>query len=398
MRDLAAVLVLGLCCEAAADRVQDPCSITGVVVEMMPSSANAGSVKIFPTRAGFDAFWISGSAMYAAFTRAGQRVGEPQKLVEPMRYVTPGPDGTYGVTYQVSVKNRWQGHVAMMKPGAAPMWDAELPLHGRGHGNLAIGWDPHASAWIVVGEEQIQLPNQPDGYVYNRLFVARIDRKGALLEAPTYISDDTVSAQLNDWHDPLVVADNHVGVAWVATDGNRPATLYVTELDGAQPKRTRIATAQHGFMRVVLARTPAGYVIAGSESGSNIFDGRLFVTTLNGSSAGAMRYISTTGRNASEPVIATDGTRVAIAWNETETREVVEPSMHPGPPLKRSVAERTRARAVTIDAGGKLADAYTSATPSGRSDWVQSIAWDGCRFALVHTTGINPSGIAFVRF
>ncbi len=137
-------------------------------------------------------------------------------------------------------------------------------------------------------------------------------------------------------------------------------------------------------MRVALAATADGYVIAGGETGARPLDSRLFVTTLRDGVAGKLRYLPTTEPHASEAVLASDGKRVAIAWNEDQ--------------IVTNGEGRTTVHAALVDARGTVKPVFATKPPTGRHDRIQALAWDGCRFALVHTIGINPSAIELVRF
>jgi len=97
--------------------------------------------------------------------------------------------------------------------------------------------------------------------------------------------------------------------------------------------------------------------------------------------------VSGPNRSATESVIASDGTRVAVAWNEDEidVRKLGKPGM--------IANNRTSIHAVVIGPHGELADAAYSDPPPGQHDWVQAMTWDGCQFALVHTNGINASSM-----
>jgi len=130
----------------------------------------------------------------------------------------------------------------------------------------------------------------------------------------------------------------------------------------------------------VLAWTSAGYVIAGGDASAGLFAGRLAVITLRDGVAAPPRYVSGPNRSATESVIASDGTRVAVAWNEDEidVRKLGKPGMIANNRTSiHAVVSRTARRASQMP--------RTPTPPPGQHDWVQAMTWDGCQFALVHT-------------
>lgn len=392
MRSSLAILALSGIASAAPLQIAPPngaCSGKPIVAELLPANAFAGSAKILASPRGFDVFWTAQPAlgshefmgMYAAYSRTGQRIGDAVKLIDqPIRNVASDGAGGFAIVYQASITDGWQAHVAGVRAGKVS-WDVAIPSRERGHGSLSIGWDAHAGAWVVVGEELVQLPNQAAGYVYNRLFVARLDHAGAWLDKPRYVTDPLVNAQLSDWGNPLTGARGRVAFAWTTVDGSQ-TTLYVSELDKVTAKRVEVARSR-GFFRVAIAATARGYAVAGGEDTADPLGSRAFVTTIEGTTAAPMRYLSPKDRRGSEPVIASDGKTVAVAWNE----DITDKS-----------GRRTAVRAVVVAADGTLRDAYDSKPPAGETDWVESMTWDGCRFALVHTYAINPSASELVRF
>jgi hypothetical protein len=357
--------------------------------ELLPASALAGSVKIFASARGFDVFWTAqpepGSSqfevMHRTFSAAGAPLGKATTVIDqPGRHIAAGKPGTFGLTYQVSTSSGWQGHVLVVARDKT-VFDLALPDDGAGHGTLAIGWDPVHAQWVIAGEQLTQLSDRPTGNVYNRLFTARLDATGGWIEKPTYITEPGTNASLSDWGNPMTWASDHMAIAWTASTGH-DSTLYVTDLEPGHATHHQVASGHHGYMRCVLAWTRGGYVIAGAEDGDRPLESHLFIATLRDGVATPLRYLSDEARHGGEAVIASDGARVAVAWNEDEIG---------------SENVRTSVHAAIVDARGTIANAFASKTPTGQHDWTQAMAWDGSQFALVHTSGINPSAIQLVK-
>ncbi|MGE5185702.1 MAG: hypothetical protein ACM31C_26755 [Acidobacteriota bacterium] len=398
MRALAVVLACGTAAAAPAQLATGAVCAAGrpTVKEILPASAVAGSVKILPSATGgLDVFWTGQGrvgdphflGMYAAFSASGQRLTRPVKLLDdPIRSVAAGGAGTFAIVHSVSTTSGWQAYVALARPARGQIvWDVPLPSPERGHGTTHVAWDGRTRSWLVVGEELVQLPDRAPGYVYNRLFVTRLDRDGKQLEAPRYIQEPGMSASLGDWGTPLVAAGGKIAFVWAA-HRDRVRTLYVTELDGDRVTHTAVAaTEAGGYMRVAIAAIAGGYAVAGGESGADPMSSRAFVTTLRDGVVAPLTYLASARTHTSDPVVASDGARVGVAWNEDELGE---------PDGNR----RSLVHAAVIDGQGAVHAAYDTKTPLGRHDWTSSLAWDGCRFALVHLVGINPSAVDLVRF
>ncbi len=400
MRAVAALAVVLACGSAAAGPAELATGAAcpadaGSAKEILPASAVAGSVKILASARGYDVFWTGQAkvgdpqflGMYAAFSTTGQRLTRPVKLLDDgIRSAAAGDAGTFALVHTVATSSGWQAYVALLRPAKAQvLWDVAIPSPEFGHGMVHVAWEPRTSAWIVVGEENVQLPNSPRGNVSTRLFVLRLGRDGKPLEAPRYIEEAGMSASLDDWGNPVAVAGGKVAFVWTA-HRDRVRTLYVTELDGERVTHTAVAATQvGGYSRVAIAPIAGGYAIAGGESGADPMSSRAFVTTLRDGSVAQLAYLAAATDHTSEPVIASDGVRVGVAWNQDELG---------GPDGNR----RTLVHAAVIDAQGAIHRVYDTKPAVGRHDWTNWLAWDGCRFALVHLVGINPSAIELVRF
>lgn len=353
--------------------------------EIVPSSALGLYAKAFTSPRGFDIFWDSQPALgdphfslvHAAFSASGEPLDQPAMILDQyVRWIAPGDSREFGTIYMSGL----HAHVAVVRSDAnTVLWDVALPSESFTHGNLAIGWDPKHAQWVVVGEDGFVTPDRST--IVNQLFTARLDRRGAWVQKPTRISPRSANASMSDWSNPLIWTGDRMAVVW-AGNVDHAWTLYLTELDPDRATDHVVAHGERSFLRTVLAWTNSGYVISGAEY-DQLRDSRVFVTTVRDGVAAPLRYVSTSGAYGGEVAMATDGTRVALAWNEQPADEI---------------GERTTVRAAVIDEHGDVSNAFASDTPNGRHDWVQSVAWNGSRFTLLHTRGINPAAIELVGF
>jgi hypothetical protein len=374
--------------EVASSGERAGCPAAGATRELLPADALAGTVRMFASPRGLDVFWTgqrrAGEARfvlaYQAFTAAGAPLGRVETLLDyGPRHIAAGDDGIYGVTYQEGT----QAHVAVVRPAKHQvLWDVALPSKQRGHGTLAIVWDPRASQWVIAGEEQFQLPNQPSGYVYNRLYTARFDRGGKYVQQPTYLTAPGETASISDWGDPMTWTGDRAAIVWTGVDAKtHEPTLDVTELTASGATTREIARDAHGYTRSVLAAIEGGYVVASGKGAADPMESTMFVAIVRDGKAVPVRAPSSLPARASEPVIASDGKRVAIGWNSDE--------------ITGSENRRTTVHVMIVEAG-VMSEIYATETPRGRHDWVQALAKTSCGFALAHTIGINPSSIQLV--
>jgi hypothetical protein len=293
------------------------------------------------------------------------------------------------VTYQTSTPKSWHGRVMVIEPATKKVLrDVEIPSQQSGHGTLAIAFDPVARHWVIVGEESVALPpGSTRGSHYSRLFTARLDEQGTFKTRPTYLTDPDISGNLSNWGNPLIWANDRLAVV-SSESSNNLTRVFVTELT---PERTAklLVTTVADLQRGVLAWTKSGYVIAAGESGPGLAS-RVYTVTLRDGVASPPHYLSDPKLSGAEPVIASDGTRVAIGWHESDIRPA-----GPRSPIENRGAF---AKAVVIDGAGNITPISRSEPPEGRHDWAESMTWDGCRFAFVHTHGINPSSHQIVQF
>ena len=93
--------------------------------------------------------------------------------------------------------------------------------------------------------------------------------------------------------------------------------------------------------------------------------------------------MSRSGVYAGEVVIASDGARVALAWNEQDRSQPAVP--------------RQSMRAALVDEQGAVSVVYAPEAPPGSIDFTQALAWDGCHFILLHGHGGAPGAIKLVQ-
>jgi hypothetical protein len=351
-------------------------------IELLPSSRNPASALILPSANGFDVFWsqLRGKVganfdlFHAQITSDGQLVDTPVAILpHAPRHVAAGEADTFGVTYQQLIGNDYHGHVTAIRNNKV-MWDVAIPSRHT-HGTMAIRWDPVARLWVVIGEES------GGG---NRLFFLRLDERGRWKTRPTYITDEKQSALISDWGNPMIWAGDRFAIVWSA----HPGGVVITELAGTKVTHIPVTTAK-GLGRGVMAWTKSGYVVAGREDDTRRRR-RIFVATVHDGVADPVRYMSSPDWSASEVMIASDGTRVAVAFHEDMV--VVEPLDR-----RKVVNFGSAVRAVIVN-GQTMTSVARSSPRDKQHDWVQSIAWNGREFGLLHTNGINPSSVQLVLF
>jgi hypothetical protein len=188
----------------------------------------------------------------------------------------------------------------------------------------------------------------------------------------------------------MTTANDRLAIVWDSYQNGGDGTwkIYVSELSSSGTTHIPVTTATH-LGRGVVAATAAGYVVVGSEPATAQHRARLFMTTVRSGVASPLHYLSNDDTDASESVVASDGSRVAIAWDEDrQSGDNSAPDRMQGSSVHIAV----------VDGQGKVTSVAGPAARPNQADWVQSLAWTGCEFGLLHTNGINPSSITLVLF
>jgi hypothetical protein len=365
-------IALAVASSAAADPLEMASPACGRTREVASHPHLALGARLFATASGFDVFW---QGSHADDSGADLYLGSKQIVASMVEDVAAGPAGTYAITYpdNHAVRGHWQYdlHVALYA-GAGLAWNVVLPDRKEGYDHVHAAWDGSARQWVIVGEERDVLPDA-SGYTH-RLFVARLDARGRWIEKPTAISAPAVDAHVSDWGTPIASARDRVAVVWVGGQRRVPpgpenelaaATLFVTELARGKPTTITVATAPHTFFRTAIAATASGYVVAGAEL-EHLRDSRVFATTIEHGTAAPLAYVSASGMYGGEVQLASDGTRVALAWSEQGG------GGNPGTPLR-----------VAVLAAGRWRTIYAPAAVPGLAQPPQGIAWGRDGLALL---------------
>ena len=417
---LAAVLLASPPASAAQPCPKNP----RASVEIVPTQRNGGTYRSFPREAGgFDLFWIElvdrgesvpevhdvpdmpdapgvrgnplpvpmrtprpprFATLHQSFSASGAPLTKPVVVAEtPVRHIARGEGGTWALTVQ-AFSDTWRSSVLLVRIGdgvPTVRGITKIPLEGFGHSTMAIAWDAAAREWVLAGEEQFNEPQKSRGYVYHRVLVARLSADGAKwIEEPRYLTGEyPESGMLSDWTSPFTTTADGVAFVWGAFrayDGT--ATVRITELvSGKPPVHHDVATGP-AYMRGAIAKTPRGYAVSwGSMIPGTASKYEVKLALFEDGKAGAPFTLSERSGedSAVESVIASDGKRVLVAWQQgwgdTGTAiHLAELPLTPGAkPERRALTNRKVLQ----------------------HDWVQALWWDGCAFALIRLDGINPS-------
>ncbi len=370
--------------------------------EVLPSSVDASAVTLFPSPQGFELFGTTverhdGGAdfwtTYTAITPEGATRVQPTRILKHgARHMAAGDGGVFALPYVEDTPNGWRGHVAAFHADTRSIvWDVAIPTQGAGHGKIAIAWDAKARQWVVVAEELAPVPNGPAGNTYERLVSARIDAGGRWATRPTPFTTWPVTGHFSDWGHPMTMASDRVAIVWDSyqNGGDQTWKIYVTELSAAGTTHIPVATTAMHLGRGVVTSTAAGYVVVGSEPATSEHRARVFMTTVRSGVASGRHYLSSEDTDAQESVVASDGSRVAIAWDENRSS---------GDNSAPNRMQGSTVHIAVVDADGTISSVPGSTPQPYQRDSVESLTWTGCEFALVYSTGANPSSTQLVLF
>lgn len=246
-----------------------------------------------------------------------------------------------------------------------------VPAPGWGSGTIAVAWNPVDGEWGVLWEDQYNVdPNKP-GYIHARLAFGRVSADGVWVKGSTKLltSDDTKSSvSLSDWTNPLIWAGDRYAAVWA--EFGPVTSVYLGELaaDGT-PTRTKID--EGSFSRGVVAWDGVGYGVAWGHTDVDHYNMRFVY--VSGGAVGEVLHLGDDQIYSNEAsIVAADG-RFTVAWHET-------------------AADRTRVYYAKIDPGTLDAETVEVTEPNfAGHDWAWNLVHDGCRHALSHMHGINPS-------
>jgi hypothetical protein len=370
MRGIWLVVLLASAAHAAPQIASDRCTTTTDSVEVLPGSENPGLTRLVVHPDGLRLTWlrVEKETLPVRFKSRLMKLGADGKPTKPRTLMDEGAAGYLPTSdpsvFALAYATSHGTHLTQVRDGVAA-WDISLAVLG---GRVSqIEWDPLSHEWLVI----------VDGA--DRLMMARYDAKGALVVKPTPISDKYQTAMISDWGDPLIWAGDRFALVWELVETSQKSRVLITEIKGTKVTHIPVTSAAHLF-RGVIARTAKGYAIAGGEfcerTDKKPACSRVFTTAVRDGVATPKRYLSGDAGPSSEAVIASDGTRVAVAWNEIDGG--IRAAVLGDDDL--DVVARSKAKAATSP------------------DWVHSLVWDGCRFALSYGKGINPSRIQVVLF
>ena len=356
------------------------CATSATAREIVPASSFPNGARAFASERGIEVFWNQQPGLgqsqfwleHRAFSPAGEPLGPPTKILDTMmRWAAAGERGTFAIVNPAG-GGAWK--IAALHLGnAQPLWTAAMPA-GNDYNNFAIAWDPDHAQWVIVAEQRIaSFDHNHDRF---RLVTARLSRDGAWADSPAFISPELEHATLSDWGAPLVHADHRMAVVWeqsAMTGHDR--SLHVTELYPGRTVDFVVARGTAVSFRTVLAWANGGYVIAGATFPQSLTDSRVFVARLRDGVATPTQIVSSPDRYGGEPLLASDGTRVALAWNEQDATHT------------------TSAHSAVLDERGGMSAHFASSGGVGQTDFTQALVAGRCGFTFVFTAGINPSAL-----
>ena len=418
-------------------RSAEPCAARSRgAVEVLPRERNGGSFRVFARpEGGFDLFWGELTDLgdierappppppvqenelpalpargvpdapvppppprrgprFATFHRVlaadGTPAGKPVKLLdEGPKHLARGEGATWAIVAQRRVKERWRVLVTAVRIGdGAPkvLREVMIPLEGFGHATVAIAWDAVAREWVVAGEEQVNEPDKSPGYVYNRVFTGRLapDLSRWTAELQYLTGAFPESGTLSDWGPPIVQTARGVAFVWSAFRAYGPSsTVRITELVAGEPPVHHDVAETLGAMRPTIATTPRGYAVSWGDAvkGTHKYEVKAALWEDGRTIATHTLSVRRGEDSATESLVASDGSRVLIAWQQGwgETGGDIHlaelPLTGTAKPERRALTKR-RAQ---------------------HHDWVQSLVWDGCAFTLVWMNGLNPTAAQLDR-
>lgn len=320
----------------------------------------------------------------AKLDHEGAIVGAPSVIAPETWYQAAGSGERYaGATRKIgNPKSTGKINVFAIEPDdtLSPVGAAVIPADGHGPGTIAVQWNPVAGEWGVVWEEQYDIdPNKP-GFVHSRLYFGRVSADGVWVDASKKLlttTDTAVSAQISDWTNPLIWADDRYAVVW-AEYGPVTTDVYLVELT-AEGAPTRVKIDQGRFARGVPAWNGVGYGVAWGHYDFDDHFNLRFVYVEDGA-VGELLHLGDDDVYSSDPaIVAADG-RFTVSWHN-------------------SIAGSSHAFYAKIDPNTLAAETVQVSEPDFMDhDWSYSLVHDGCRHAFAYQHILNPGDVRVTLF
>ncbi len=271
----------------------------------------------------------------------------------------------------------WRGTIAVAEltedETLTPLGTAPVPLEGHGHSTLVVAWNPQDQEWGVLFEENFNKdPNVP-GIVHSRLYFGRVSADGAWIEGSKKLLTSTstkISAQISDWGDPLIWTGEGYAAIWAEFGPTKTPVFFAELAADGDPSRLQIDEGR--FSRGVLAQGDGGYGLAwGHFDFGDHFNLRF--ATVKGGEVSEVIHLGDDAVYSNDSAIAFDGERFTVSWHET-------------------AEGASRVHYAKVDPQTLVADTVqVTEDDYDDHDWSWSLVYNGCRHALAHVRGINPS-------
>jgi len=335
-------------------------------------------LKLFARDDGYHLLYSKESATHLVKLDLEGSVEGASTLVSAQLWRSIATNGEhYAAALKTSEQNTWKGSIAVGQieedDTVSIVGTSPVPLEGRGHSTLALAWNPVDGEWGVLFTENFDVdPNVP-GIVHARLYFGRVSADGEWIEGSKKLLTSTStkhSASISDWGSPIIWNGSGYAAVWAEFGPSEtPVFLAQLETDGT-PQRLQIDEGR--FSRGVLAQSDGGYGLAWGHYDDDDHFNLRFAYVADGQ-VSELLHLGDDDVYSNDAAIVFDGERFTVSWHE-------------------SAQGASRVHYARIDPE-TLAEDTVQLTEDDYDDhdWSWSLVYNGCRHALAHVRGINPS-------